>query len=358
MNIIIVILIGIVFLLSFSVNAVFAGGNNSVENQYFSIDIPDNWTYTEDSYTPHILLTPDEFSDVLLSAVDNIHRTAEGGVVALFEKNIEYPLKSAPLESYVKYVIDKLGIQNITSQHYTTVGKEKSVRIDANQSAQYGYAKIAIYLIMHNKEPYNILYLGNPINEKYLPEFEQIVKSFRFVDSPSSQTENLSETENRTNTATNFSGANLNRGYLGIVGLSLTPDLSKHIGLNQTKGFLITSITKDSPADRYGLLAGTNTTTYKGRDIDVGGDIILKIDNREVSKIDDIMRYLQSQKHAGDKVNMTILRDNSIRGIDIILGQMPSQPISQNEGNKNQEELYNQCVNVAGKSLCDFLFKR
>ena len=25
---------------------------------------------------------------------------------------------------------------------------------------------------------------------------------------------------------------------------------------------------------------------------------------------------------------------------------------------KNQEELYNECVNVAGKSLCDFLYKR
>jgi hypothetical protein len=292
----------IVFLLSLSVNAVFAGGNNSVENQYFSIDIPDNWTYTEDSYTPHILLTPDESSDVLLSAVDNIHRTAEGGVVALFEKNTEYPLKSAPLESYVKYVIDKLGIQNITSQHYTTVGKEKSVRIDANQSAQYGYAKIALYLVMHDKEPYNILYLGNPINEKYLPEFEQIVKTFRFVGSPS-ETQNLSENENVTNTRTNFSGANLNRGYLGIVGLSLTPDLSKHIGLNQTKGFLITSITKDSPADRYGLLAGTNTTTYKGRDIDIGGDIILKVDNREVATWHDILAYPESQKRAGDKVH-------------------------------------------------------
>ena len=46
--------------------------------------------------------------------------------------------------------------------------------------------------------------------------------------------------------------------YIGIVGLSLAPDLSKQIGLTQTKGFLVTSITEGSPAEkliyRQGLL--------------------------------------------------------------------------------------------------------
>lgn len=158
--------------------------------------------------------------------------------------------------------------------------------------------------------------------------------------------------------------------YIGIVGLSLTPDLSKQIGLNQTKGFLITSITKGSPADKSGLRAGSTTTTINGRDVEVGGDIILKIDNREVSKIDDILAYLESQKHVGDKVHFTILRDNEIKELDLILGDRPSPAKldssndfsnrlpPQNDNNKNQEELYNECVNVAGKSLCDFLFKR
>ena len=50
-------------------------------------------------------------------------------------------------------------------------------------------------------------YIGD--YEKYLPEFEQIVKSFRFVGSPQSETEN----ENQTNTTTNFSGANLPELY-------------------------------------------------------------------------------------------------------------------------------------------------
>jgi PDZ domain len=149
-----------------------------------------------------------------------------------------------------------------------------------------------------------------------------------------------------------------NRPYIGIIGLALTPDISKQIGLNQTKGFLLTTITKDSPANKSGLRGGSNTTTFNGRDIDVGGDIILKIDNKQVSDIYDIMRYVQSQKHAGDKIHLTILRDNAIKEVDLTLGTTPSQPISQTGGNQTQEELYIECVNVAGKSLCDSLFKR
>jgi hypothetical protein len=249
-TIVLLIVFGILFLLSFSIT-VFAG-NDSVENQYFTINIPDNWTYIEYSHTPQsqttgfgpgnqIWLTPSEFSDILLSPDSETYskKIEDGGVIAVFAQDTNYRLKNAPLESYVKYQIDNYGISNITSQQYTTLGNEKSVRIYANETAFYGdnNTKIALYVVMHDEQPYAISYIANAKNyEKYLPEFEQMVKSFRFVGSPSEM-----ENENQTNTTTNFSGANLS-------------ELS------------------------------TN--------------------------------------------------------------------------NKSQEELYNECVNVAGKSLCDFLFKR
>jgi hypothetical protein len=147
------------------------------------------------------------------------------------------------------------------------------------------------------------------------------------------------------------------RPYMGIIGLNLTPDFSKQTGLNQTKGFLLTLITKGSPAEKSGLRAGSIVTTYNGRDVIVGGDIIQKIDNQSVSNLQDIMSYV-SQKHVGDQVFFTILRDNATMELGLTLGKSPIQATSQNDGNKNQEELYNQCLNVAGKSLCDFLYKR
>jgi S1-C subfamily serine protease len=159
--------------------------------------------------------------------------------------------------------------------------------------------------------------------------------------------------------------------YIGIVGLSLTPDLSKQIGLSQSKGFLITSITEGSPAEKADLQAGTTTKTYNGREITTGGDIILKIDNREVTKIDDILAYLESQKQVGDNVHLTIQRDNAIRQLDLVLGERPSadkidsslndfpnrSPPQNGDGNY-PEELYDECVRVAGESFCDFLFRK
>jgi hypothetical protein len=148
----------------------------------------------------------------------------------------------------------------------------------------------------------------------------------------------------------------LHRPYMGIIGLSLTPDLSKQLGLNQTKGALLTYITKGSPAENYGLRAGTDTTAINGTDVNVGGDVILKMDNQTVSKWEDVITYLASQK-VGDKVHLTILRDNATKELDVILGEMPSQPPQKGNGN-SPEELYDECVRTAGKSFCDFLFRK
>lgn len=45
-----------------------------------------------------------------------------------------------------------------------------------------------------------MVYMANKKNyDKYLPVFEQMVKSFRFIVSPSIENEDLSENENMTN---------------------------------------------------------------------------------------------------------------------------------------------------------------
>jgi S1-C subfamily serine protease len=136
------------------------------------------------------------------------------------------------------------------------------------------------------------------------------------------------------------------------------------IGLNETKGFLITRITKDSAADKYGLRGGSNTTMFKGRNITVGGDVILKIDNQSISKLADIINYVAGQE-VGDKIHLTILRDNATKELDLTLGETPpSQELSSQQlsdffnTHQNPEGLYDECVSVAGKSLCDFLFKK
>jgi hypothetical protein len=70
-------------------------------------------------------------------------------------------------------------------------------------------------------------------------------------------------------------------------------------------------------------------------------------------------------------VHLTILRDNAIRELDLVLGErpgpdkidsslneFPNRLPPQNGDSNYPEELYDECVGVAGKSFCDFLFKR
>jgi len=208
---------------------VFAAGSEPVKNSFFSIEVPNNWTYTENSDTSQarstgygpintVISAPSNFSELLLtdSAEEYKKLMHNGGAVAIFSHDTDFPLKNAPLESYVKYKINQ-GITNVTSQQYTTVGKEKAIVIE---SPRPGYNR-TWYFIMHDNHPYHMVYLADTAYDKYLPEFEKMLRSFRFMDNPLSEIGN-SEKKNLTSAATNFSVANLT-GY----NTSDTNDVSK-----------------------------------------------------------------------------------------------------------------------------------
>lgn len=168
-------------------------------------------------------------------------------------------------------------------------------------------------------------------------------------------------------TAYGYEGQNISADhpYIGIIGIELTPHLSKQIGLNQTKGVLLTNITKGSPAEKFGLIGGSVTTITDVGEINVGGDVILKIDNTEISNMQDYISYI-NQKHIGDKISLTILRDNTTKILDLVLGERPNLNSTDsslnnlpNSGDSNySEELYDECVRVAGESFCDYLFRK
>lgn len=145
--------------------------------------------------------------------------------------------------------------------------------------------------------------------------------------------------------------------WFGYSGLDLSPDISNQLGLNETKGVLITNVTDGIPAEKAGLKSGTIAKTTRYGIINTGGDIILKIDNQSVSGIYDILAYA-SHKHPGDKVNLTVSRDNTIKNLEVVLEKRPDQFPMQNNNATSPEELYDECVRAAGKSFCDYLFKR
>lgn len=84
------------------------------------------------------------------------------------------------------------------------------------------------------------------------------------------------------------------RGVAGIMMQSLTPELANAMGEPNTKGALISQVTKNSPADKAGLIAG---------------DVIIKINDTSVTTAGQVKNTIGLLR-AGSKVNLTLLRNN------------------------------------------------
>jgi serine protease Do len=119
--------------------------------------------------------------------------------------------------------------------------------------------------------------------------------------------------------------------WLGLIGIDITPDIAEALGLSleEAKGFLIIGVNEGSPADKAGVRGGDRVTNVNGREIRLGGDIVLKIDNQDVRKIEDILTYLEGQKHVGDIVQLTIVRDGKTQTVNATLIPRPGSNQSQ-----------------------------
>jgi S1-C subfamily serine protease len=167
-----------------------------------------------------------------------------------------------------------------------------------------------------------------------------------------------------SNTLTKVVPALINSGvyqhpWLGISGTDVTPDIAEALNLSEAKGFLVTDITSESPADKAGIRGGYKIDNINGREIALGGDIIVAIDNNTVRKIDDILSYLEREKTVGDQVQLTVLRDGNIeQTLPTILAARPGststlQQSSQQEQQQQQQQKQGKpaWLGISGTSL-------
>ena len=134
---------------------------------------------------------------------------------------------------------------------------------------------------------------------------------------------------------------NYEHPFLGISGVSITPDIAKELGLNGAKGVIVTSVTYGGPADHAGIQGGIkmyNDVNYGVEDgIDSNNnnnihyneaDIILGIDNKPVRTMDDIINHIEMSKSVGDTVTLKVLRNGNIHDIRVELASRPSPSTS------------------------------
>ena len=93
------------------------------------------------------------------------------------------------------------------------------------------------------------------------------------------------------------------RGILGVEGAELNSRASKEFGINDTEGFYINKITKNSGAEKAGLKSG---------------DIIKKLDNQKISSFAELTGYINT-KRPNDKVQVTFVRDGETKTASVTL---------------------------------------
>lgn len=111
--------------------------------------------------------------------------------------------------------------------------------------------------------------------------------------------------------------------WLGVQGLTVSTDNTSQLNLKpDQQGVLVEQVLTDSPAERAGLKAGTQTVTVNGQDVLVGGDVIIAIDGRTVTSMPQLQRALQRYT-VDQKITLTILRDGQQQDVSVTLAARP-----------------------------------
>ena len=93
------------------------------------------------------------------------------------------------------------------------------------------------------------------------------------------------------------------RAYLGIQIQDLNAEIAEEIGLSEIKGVYVAGVTADGAASEAGIEAG---------------DVVTYIDQIPVNSMAELQEQI-SKHRPGDKVNVTIKRENSRKNFDLVL---------------------------------------
>ncbi len=114
-----------------------------------------------------------------------------------------------------------------------------------------------------------------------------------------------------------------NQAYLGISGGTLIPEVAEVMGLDTNQsGVLVVDIAQNSPAEEAGLLGSNDVATIRNQEIQIGGDVIIALDNQKIDSI-QTLRSTLSNYQPGDQISLTIIRDTEIIQVELTLAEKP-----------------------------------
>ena len=136
--------------------------------------------------------------------------------------------------------------------------------------------------------------------------------------------------------------------YLGVSGTDINSDIAEIMNLQNTTGFLVIQVTSGSPAEKAGIRGGAILTEIDGREIELGGDVIIGIDDKSIRKIDYLLSYLDREKKVGENVTLTVIRNGQVQEIGLTLAARPNSTITDNAITQEIQDDNNPSLGITG----------
>ena len=129
------------------------------------------------------------------------------------------------------------------------------------------------------------------------------------------------------NTAKRLIPELISKGYvthpwIGATIQTLSPAVAKYLKLKIDRGALIAEVLKGGPADKAGLKGGSERVQVGNMIVLVGGDIVVKADDQEITTNEQLIRYVREKK-IGNTVTFKVYRKDKFENVKVILGERP-----------------------------------
>jgi S1-C subfamily serine protease len=121
-----------------------------------------------------------------------------------------------------------------------------------------------------------------------------------------------------------ISKGTMTHSWLGIAGGSMDIDLATAMNLDPNQhGVLISTVVAGGPGDKAGLKGSETTATIDGQQAQIGGDIIVGINDHPVNVFDDLLGYVILNGNVGQTVTLHIIRNGKPMDVSLTLQARP-----------------------------------